>query len=227
MKRKPLCNYNGPRIDNWNLGTRPWQHPMPATKSLSTNIDWIKEAVADGVWIKRIEHRKWNRGCNGLHQLGQPVAPSILFPVFNPLYPQGRVAIIRVSALSSHSQWRISSSRKSWERYEILLISALMLWGVTASALSGDRRHLSMSMGNGLDRLNGSIRRPKFDPSFVKYVNYIGIFMAWTSWMGQPVDPSTKYRPVRVKLTSFETSNHQLTKLERPSEWLDSRIVSA
>ena len=24
--------------------------------------------------------RKWNRGRNGLHQLGQPVAPSILFP---------------------------------------------------------------------------------------------------------------------------------------------------
>ena len=29
----------------------------------------------------RFEHRKWNRGRNGLHQLGQPVAPSILFPV--------------------------------------------------------------------------------------------------------------------------------------------------
>ena len=40
--------------------------------------------------IKRIEHRKWNRGRNGLHQLGQPVAPSILFPGFNPPYPQGR-----------------------------------------------------------------------------------------------------------------------------------------
>ena len=36
-----------------------------------------------------IEHRKWNRGRNGLHQLGQPVAPSTLFPVFNPPYPQG------------------------------------------------------------------------------------------------------------------------------------------
>ena len=42
------------------------------------------------LWIKRIEHRKWNRRRNGLHQLGQPVAPSILFPVFNPPYPQGR-----------------------------------------------------------------------------------------------------------------------------------------
>ena len=30
----------------------------------------------------RFEHRKWNRGRNGLHQLGQPVAPSVLFPVF-------------------------------------------------------------------------------------------------------------------------------------------------
>ena len=41
------------------------------------------------LWIKRIEHRKRNRGLNGLHQLGQPVSPSILFPVFNPPYPQG------------------------------------------------------------------------------------------------------------------------------------------
>ena len=41
------------------------------------------------LWIKMIEHRKWNEGRNGLHQLGQPVAPSILFPVCNPPYPQG------------------------------------------------------------------------------------------------------------------------------------------
>ena len=41
-------------------------------------------------YLKRIEHRIWNRGLNGLHQLGLPVAPSILFPVFNPPYPQGR-----------------------------------------------------------------------------------------------------------------------------------------
>ena len=32
--------------------------------------------------LGQFEHRKWNRGRNGLHQLGQPVAPSILFPVF-------------------------------------------------------------------------------------------------------------------------------------------------
>ena len=44
------------------------------------------------LWIKRIEHRKWNRGRNGLHQLGQPVAPSILFPVFHPSYPQSILA---------------------------------------------------------------------------------------------------------------------------------------
>ena len=29
------------------------------------------------LWIKRIELRKLNRGHNGLHQLGQPIAPSI------------------------------------------------------------------------------------------------------------------------------------------------------
>ena len=28
------------------------------------------------LWIKRIEHRKWNRRRNGLHQLGQPVTPT-------------------------------------------------------------------------------------------------------------------------------------------------------
>ena len=33
----------------------------------------------------RFEHRKRNRGRNGLHQLGQPVAPSVLFAVLHPL----------------------------------------------------------------------------------------------------------------------------------------------
>ena len=31
-------------------------------------------------WGCETSFRKWNRGCNGLHQLGQPVAPSIIFP---------------------------------------------------------------------------------------------------------------------------------------------------
>ena len=31
-------------------------------------------------WGYETSSRKWNRGCNGLHQLGQPVAPSIQFP---------------------------------------------------------------------------------------------------------------------------------------------------
>ena len=34
------------------------------------------------VFAFRFEHRKWNRGRNGLRQLGQPVAPSVPFPVF-------------------------------------------------------------------------------------------------------------------------------------------------
>ena len=50
------------------------------------------------LWIKRIEHRKWNRGRYGLHQLGQPDAPSILFPVFNPPYPQGTHTLAPSSA---------------------------------------------------------------------------------------------------------------------------------
>ena len=36
-----------------------------------------------------IEHRKLNRGRNRLPKLVQTIAPSIPFPVFNPLYPQG------------------------------------------------------------------------------------------------------------------------------------------
>ena len=56
----------------------------------SLDIRWQHKHLPDyTLWIKRIEHRKWIRGCNGLHQLGQPVAPSVLFPVFNPPYPQG------------------------------------------------------------------------------------------------------------------------------------------
>ena len=39
------------------------------------------------VWIKWIGRRLWNRGHNGLHQLGQPIAPSVQFPGFNPPYP--------------------------------------------------------------------------------------------------------------------------------------------
>ena len=35
------------------------------------------------------------RGRNGLHQLGQPVAPSILFPVFNPEGEPGTLSYVR------------------------------------------------------------------------------------------------------------------------------------
>ena len=42
------------------------------------------------LWIRRIEHRKLNRGCNRLPKLVQTTPPSIPFPVFNPPYPQGR-----------------------------------------------------------------------------------------------------------------------------------------
>ena len=36
------------------------------------------------LWIRRVEHRK-----HRLPKLVQTIAPSIPFPVFNPLYPQG------------------------------------------------------------------------------------------------------------------------------------------
>ena len=49
------------------------------------------------LWIRRIEHRKYNRGCNRLPKLLQTIAPSIPFPVFNPLYPQGMQERISIS----------------------------------------------------------------------------------------------------------------------------------
>ena len=41
------------------------------------HITEISKIIAH-LWIKRIKRRKWNRGCNGLHQLGQSIVPSIL-----------------------------------------------------------------------------------------------------------------------------------------------------
>ena len=62
--------------------------PWPLQIYLFTLLHQFRKTT---LWIKRIEHRKWNRGSNGLRQLGQLVTPSILFPVFNPPYPQGTV----------------------------------------------------------------------------------------------------------------------------------------
>ena len=40
-------------------------------------------------WTQEIE-----KGCNGLHQLVQPIAPSLLLSVFNPPYLQGSLLLI-------------------------------------------------------------------------------------------------------------------------------------
>ena len=45
----------------------------------------------------RFEHRKWNRGRNGLHQLGQPVAPSILLPVFKSEGEPGTYRVVQLN----------------------------------------------------------------------------------------------------------------------------------
>ena len=51
-------------------------------------------------WLdKTVDHlckmeQKWNRGHNGLHHLGQPVAPSILFPVFKSEGEPGTYLIV-------------------------------------------------------------------------------------------------------------------------------------
>ena len=48
-------------------------------RNINTTISFMGKSTG---FAFRFEHRKWNRGRNGLHQLGQPVGPSILFPVF-------------------------------------------------------------------------------------------------------------------------------------------------
>ena len=70
------------------------------------------------MWAKRIAYSKWNRGRSGLHQLGQNVAPSIPFPVCNPIYAQSRVSFVeftkykvmrpRESSCSSLRAWQMS-----------------------------------------------------------------------------------------------------------------------
>ena len=60
----------------------------------------------------RFEHRKWNRGRNGLHQLGQPVTPSILFPMFKSEGGPDTIFLAK-----SASQFPISFQRNSRERY--------------------------------------------------------------------------------------------------------------
>ena len=55
----------------------------------NTSISGVKFSCTGFAF--RFEHRKWNRGRNGLHQLGQPVAPSILLPVFKSECEPGTV----------------------------------------------------------------------------------------------------------------------------------------
>ena len=45
--------------------------------------------MSNTLWIRRMEHRKSSRGRIRLPKLVQTIAPSVLFPVFNPPYPQG------------------------------------------------------------------------------------------------------------------------------------------
>ena len=53
-----------------------------AERTVNLKSQKIKILLSFNGFAFRFEHRKWNRGRNGLQQLGQPVAPSILFPVF-------------------------------------------------------------------------------------------------------------------------------------------------
>ena len=53
------------------------------------------------LWIRRMEHRKYNRGRSRLPKLGQTIVPSVLFPLFHPPYPQGTAFITR----AEHNPW--------------------------------------------------------------------------------------------------------------------------
>ena len=72
-------------------------------------------------WGYETSSRKWNRGSNGLHQLGQPVAPSILFPgrrVMSPVFiapvsPNPYQSSLRKSTLSLPIM-SSSSSAHAW-----------------------------------------------------------------------------------------------------------------
>ena len=49
----------------------------PTACTTCTNQIWSSPCTD---WGYEMSSRTWNRGINGLHQLGQPVVPSILFP---------------------------------------------------------------------------------------------------------------------------------------------------
>ena len=64
-----------------------WKSNMATLKPIPKGVALTADLCT--VWIKRIGDRIYPRGCNGIRQLGQPIAPSILFPMLNPPYPQG------------------------------------------------------------------------------------------------------------------------------------------
>ena len=68
--------------------------------------------------------RKWNRGRNGLHQLGQPVAPSILFPgrrFISPVCTSTRKMVI--SSSYELSKLHVASIREYPDEGEMIEIA--------------------------------------------------------------------------------------------------------
>ena len=74
-------------------------------------LTWTLSPVHSTGFAFRFEHRKWNRGRNGLHQLGQPVAPSVLFPAFKSEGEPGRLLSYLIILLV----WRAFSSRSDFD----------------------------------------------------------------------------------------------------------------
>ena len=72
-----------------------------------SDVKWVPCTLR----IRRIEHRKWNRGRNRLSKLVQTTAPSILFSVFNPPYPPVTHQVEPNLALTSKQKFRFGLAK--------------------------------------------------------------------------------------------------------------------
>ena len=68
-------------------GTRIGTYIKNFLVNLATKL--LTHSVVCTLWIRRMGHRKQNRGRNRLPKLVQTTAPSVPHPVFHPPYPQG------------------------------------------------------------------------------------------------------------------------------------------
>ena len=76
-------------------------------------------------WGYEVSSRKWNRGRKGLHQLGQPVVPSILFPGRRFISP----VCIRMALVKKLQCSLLVSNLQSANRYARLTMFQITQFG--------------------------------------------------------------------------------------------------